>query len=172
MIILAAWDVNSGLTVQVITMNVLALQPCLPDSGGSQSFGYDTISFFTRSHHAKYGERIRLLTAALPACVHASQNRCLARRPGDVLARNVRTLAPKAKDRHLPDRRITKRQTGNESKGRHIFTDGGSHSNEGETSEGYGAVARSFPGIFWTSPLALSPLLTHMAWADRTLGHY
>ena len=28
------------------------------------------------------------------------------------------------------------------------------------------------PWYFWTSPLALSPLLTHMAWADRTLGHY
>ena len=45
MIKLAFLDVNICLIVLVISMNVLVLHPCLPDSGGTQAFGHDTISF-------------------------------------------------------------------------------------------------------------------------------
>ena len=54
MIKLAFLDVNICLIVLVISMNVLVLHPCLPDSGGTQAFGHDTISFYTISSHRLY----------------------------------------------------------------------------------------------------------------------
>ena len=49
--------------------------------------------------------RIRLMTALTPVYAHAFQNLGLARRPDCILARNFRPLAPKAKNRNLPQNR-------------------------------------------------------------------
>ena len=66
MIKLAAWVVNSGLIVSIIAMNVLALQPCLPDSGRT------ILSVTTRFHFLH-----DLITQSMESAFGCSQPLCL-----------------------------------------------------------------------------------------------
>ena len=101
---------------------------------------------------------IRLVTALTPACSHALPNVCLGRRAGDILVHNFRLLAPKA----------TCRLVGDEFRGWVIFTDGGTHTRDEETSAGWTAIARSPFGVRY---VMFGPVITaeaHVAFAGAS----
>ena len=83
------------------------------------------------------------MTAITPTCAHAYQSLCLAGRSVVVLHQKFRLSAPNARYPSLHHSRTTTREKGNDFQGWAICTEGGTRSAEGETSAGWGVVARS-----------------------------
>ena len=107
--------------------------------------------------------RIRLLTAITPTYAHAHQSLCLAGRPFDFPHRKFRLPAVKAEYPNLT------REKGNDFKGWAVFSDGGTRVSEGETTAGWGAVARSPDGRLY---IFFGPIIAteaHLAYARAGL---
>ena len=99
--------------------------------------------------------RIRQMTASAQAYAHALHNVCLGRLAGVFAIHNSRLVAPKTNSLQLRSVRTTTRLTGAQFRGWAIFTDGGTHTIDEETTAGWSAVARSPRGVchvmFWAS---------------------
>ena len=79
---------------------------------------------------------------------------------------NFRLLKPEARYPHLPNIRTTTRERGNDFQGWAIYTDAGTRLVDGETSAGWGAIARSFHGRL---DVMFGPVITieaHLAFAS------
>ena len=90
--------------------------------------------------------RIRLMSAITPTYAHAYQSLCLAGRVFVVGHQRFRLPAAKAIYPNLHNSRTTTREKGNDFQGLAIHTDGGTRVSDGETTAGWGAVARSPDG--------------------------
>ena len=87
--------------------------------------------------------KICLMTAITPAN-DTYQAICLARRPIDIPCQRFRLPSAKARYPNLSNIRSATRSKGDGYKGRAVFTDGGTHTIDGETTAGWVAIAR-FP---------------------------
>ena len=104
-------------------------------------------------------ERIRLVTAVTPAYAHAYQAICLARRPIDIPCQRFRLPSAKAKYPNLPNIRTITRNNGDDHKGWAVFTVGGTHIIDSETT--------ADPMEDFTSCLVRSLPLAHFAYEGR-----
>ena len=97
--------------------------------------------------------RIRLMKAFTPAYAHASQT-CLGRRAACWFATSD-FLHPSQIIVMLPTFRTTKQLVGDEFRGCGVFSNGGTHNSDGETTARWSAVVRSplvcVLGKVWTS---------------------
>ena len=87
--------------------------------------------------------RFRFMTAITSADAHAYQEKCQTRHMPAVPRLNFRLPKPKARYPHLPNVRTTTRERGYDFHGWAIYADGGTRVVDGETSAGWGAIARS-----------------------------
>ena len=113
--------------------------------------------------------RIRLLTAITSSYAHAYQALCLTRCPSDISCQRFRLPCAKAKYPDLPNNRTTTRKKGDDFEGWAVFTDGGTHASDGETTAGWGAVVRSLDERHLTM---FGPVITteaHLAYAGARL---
>ena len=95
-----------------------------------------------------------------PAYAHALQHLCLARRPGSTLVRNFRLFAFKSNCRCPPNIRTATRHIGDDYGRWAIFSDGGTHTGDGETTAGWHAIARSSHGVCY---VMFGPVITTAA---------
>ena len=111
--------------------------------------------------------RIRFMTAITPAYAHAYQLICL---PVTCSRWSLSPAAAKARYPHLPNARATTLERGNDFQGWAIYTDGCTRFADGETLDGWGAVARSLHGRIY---VMFGPVVTteaHFSFAGaRTL---
>ena len=113
--------------------------------------------------------RIRLLTAIAPSYAHAYQALCPTGRWADTPFHRFRLPSAKAKYLNLPNNRTSTQKKGDDFKGWAVFTDGGTDSVDGETTAGWGAVARSPDGRLY---VVFGPVVTpeaHLAYAGARL---
>ena len=113
--------------------------------------------------------RIRLMTAITPAYAHAFQAVCLTRHPMVIPHQKFRLPTAKAKYPNLPINRTMTRQRGSDHRGWAVFTDGGTHSVDGETTAVWSAVARSPDGRCY---VMFGPVITseaHFSYARANL---
>ena len=112
------------------------------------------------------------MTAITPAYDHAYEVTCLTRHMPAVPRLNFRLPKPKARYPHLANVRTTTRERGNDFQGWAIHADGRTRLVDGETSAGWGAIARSPHGRI---DILVGPVITteaHLTLAGaRTHSH-
>ena len=101
--------------------------------------------------------RIRFMTAITPAYAHAYQVTCLTRHMPAVPRLTFRLPKPKARCPHLSNVRTTTRERGNEFWGWPSFSEVCTRLVDGETSAGWGAIARSPHG---SKDVMFGPVIT------------
>ena len=120
---------------------------------------------YADNHHRRNLDNPGNFGDCIPIYAHAYQSFCVAGLLFVVFHQKFRLPVVKATYLNLPDSRTTTRDKGNDFQGWAIYTDGGTRSAEGETSAGWGAVARSPHGRLFIMFHLVITTEAHLAYA-------